>query len=136
MKKFLATALIAFNLAACEVSAPVIEHASENSIAIRYTAWDTVPTLTAEAIDIAIEHCKSYGLYANYRGVNVPNALSAEEVHIFVCEATKTDDNAVIAAQNQRYSDIYSAAMTSAALSGPTYTNCNTYGGYTSCTSY
>ena len=136
LKKFLAIALVTLNLAACEMSAPEISHASVNSIAIRYTAWGTVPTLTAEAIDIAVGHCRSHGLYANYRGVNVPNALSAEEVHVFVCEARKTDDNAVIAAQNQRYSDIYAASLASAAISGPTYTNCNTYGGTTSCTSY
>ncbi|WP_298559955.1 hypothetical protein [uncultured Aliiroseovarius sp.] len=136
MKKLLAIGLLSISLTACEMTAPEIEHASKHSIAIRYTAWDVVPTLSAEAIDIAVSHCKKYGLHANYRGANVPNALSAEEIHVFVCEPRKTDDNAVIAAQNKRYSDMYSASMTAAALAGPTYTNCSTYGYQTICTSY
>lgn len=130
-------------LSACETTAPVVERATPNVIAISYAAYSSTPTLTPEAIDLAIEHCKTQHMYANYRGATVPNALTAKEVHTFVCEATKTDDNAVIIAQNNQYSA--SAAQASDAVGAffnaydaakPTHTQCNTIGFQTNCTSY
>jgi hypothetical protein len=130
-------------LSACETTAPFIERATPNVIAISYEAYGATPTLTPEALDLAIEHCKKQGLYANYRGVTVPNALTAKEVHTFVCEASKTDDNAVIIAQNRQYSE--SSAQAAAAVGAffdaydaaqPTHTQCSTIGFQTNCTSY
>jgi hypothetical protein len=120
---------------------PVVEKATPNLISISYDAYGSTPTLSAEALDRAIEHCKAQGgLYANYRGVSVPNPLSAKEVHTFVCERTKTNDNAVIAAQNASYT---AAAVANAGLwadafeqSQPTQTQCTTFGSQTNCTSY
>lgn len=112
---------------------PVVQQATQNSISISYKAFDIVPTLTAEAINIAVEHCAANNLYANYRGVNVPSAFSSEEIHTFVCEPNKTDDAAVIIAQNQRYTELYQSTI---ATNTPTFTSCNTFGTYTSCTSY
>jgi hypothetical protein len=88
-------------------SAPITQFASENGIALRYSAYDSVPTLTAEAREIAIQHCAKYGKFANYRGGNSANLLTAEEVHQFVCENKKTDDSAMIAAQSKRPGHIF-----------------------------
>ncbi len=128
-------------VSACQPTEMMVEKATPNLISVSYQAYGTTPTLTPEAMDRAIEHCKAQGgLYANYRGVSVPNPLSAKEVHTFVCERTKTDDNAVIAAQNREYN---AAAAASAAIiadsfqpTSPTYTNCTTIGYQTNCTSY
>lgn len=130
-------------LTACQPTAPVVEKATANLISISYDAYGSVPTLTPAALDMAIEHCKKQGLFANYRGAGTPNPLSAKEVHTFVCERVKTDDNAVIIAQNQQYAA--SAAATSGAVDAffdgydratPTYTRCTTIGIQTNCTSY
>jgi hypothetical protein len=126
-------------VAACQVTAPVVEKATTNLIAISYDAYGSTPTLTPEALDLAIEHCKKQRLFANYRGANIPNPLTAKEVHTFVCERTKTDDNAVILAQNQQHATASNAV--DAFLDGynqarPTYTQCSTYGFQTNCTSY
>jgi len=40
---------------------PTIHFASANAIAIKYSAYDVLPTVTAEAIDMAVEHCKKHG---------------------------------------------------------------------------
>ena len=83
------------------------DYASENSISLRYSAYDSVPTLTSEARDAAIKHCAKYGKYANYQGGNAVNAMSTEEIHRFACEDRKTDDSAVIAGQSDRPSYIF-----------------------------
>ena len=130
-------------VAGCQPTPPVVQKATANVIAISYDAYGETPTLTPEALDMAIEHCKKQRLFANYRGVTVPNALAATEVHTFVCERTKTDDNAVIIAQNQQYAASSAAAADAvdAFFDGynqpqPTYTRCNTIGFQTTCTSY
>lgn len=87
--------------------APVQDYASENSISVRYSAYDSVPTLTSEARDMAIRHCAKYGKFANYQGGNSVNALSTEEIHRFACESKKTNDNIVIAGQSKRPSYIF-----------------------------
>jgi len=130
-------------VAGCQATAPVVEKATANLIAISYDAYGTAPTVTAAALDMAIEHCKKTGLFANYRGANSPNMLTTKETHTFVCEKTKTDDNAVIVAQNQQ-ALASSAAISNAAdafLDGynqarPTRTQCSTIGFQTNCTSY
>ncbi len=130
-------------VAACQVTAPVVEKATANLIAISYDAYGSTPTLTPEAFDLAIEHCKKQRLFANYRGVNIPNPLAAKEIHTFVCERTKTDDSAVIIAQNQQHAAASAAASNAvdAFFDGynqaqPTYTQCSTIGFQTNCTSY
>ncbi|WP_428516584.1 hypothetical protein [Roseovarius sp.] len=90
-------------LAGCmSPTSPVQEYASETSISLRYSAYDSVPTLTSEARDMAVRHCAQYGKHANYQGGNAANALTTEEIHRFACESKKTDDSAVIAGQSQR----------------------------------
>lgn len=128
-KRTLVSAALA--LCACVPTAPVADFASKNGIAIRYSAYDTVPTLTAEAREMAIQHCAKYGKHANYRGGNAVNAFTAEEIHQFACESTKTDDSAVIAAQSQRPS--YIEVPTYVA---PQQTTCTTTGHLTNCYSY
>lgn len=134
-------------LAACQPTAPVVDKATANLIAIRYDAYGSTPTLTPQALDLAIEHCKKQRLFANYRGATVPNPLATTEVHTFVCERVKTDDNAVIIAQNQQYAASSQAASSAvdAFFEGynanlnanrRTYTSCSTIGFQTNCTSY
>ena len=94
-------------VAACTPTAPVPDYASANSITLRYSAYDSVPTLTSEARDAAIKHCAKYGKYANYQGGNAVNAMSTEELHRFACEDRKTDDSAVIAGQSRRPATSY-----------------------------
>ncbi len=131
MKKLIFTGL-ALVLAACTTGTLTQEFASENGISLKYSAWDTVPTLTAEASDIATRHCATYGKFANYRGGNAVNALvSAEEVHKFACEKTKADDNAVIAAQSTRPDYVVVPVYSS-----PTQTSCTTAGASTNCVTY
>lgn len=97
---FSVAAAVALGLAACAPTAPVKDFTSQNGISLKYSAFDEIPTLTPEAQDMAIQHCAQYGKFANYRGANAPNPLTAEEVHRFVCEKMKTDDSEVIAAQS------------------------------------
>ena len=126
-------------VAACQVTPPVVEKATTNLIAISYDAYGSTPTITPEALDLAIEHCKKQGLFANYRGANIPNQLTAKEVHTFVCERTKTDDNAVIIAQNQQHataSNTVDAFLDGYKQAQPTYTHCSTIGFQTNCSSY
>lgn len=132
-------------LAGCQPTNPVIEKSTNNIIAISYNAYGSTPTLTPEAIDIAIEHCKKQSLFANYRGVTVPNPLGTKEVHTFACEQTKTDDSTVIIAQNEQYAaaaanavDAFVTGYNSATpiYTRPTYTTCNTIGLQTRCRSY
>ena len=74
-------------LTACNKSPsqPVIHFASENSIAIKYNAYDVIPTVTAEAIDIAVKHCKRYGKKMTVISSNQKNMNSPEEIHTFMC---------------------------------------------------
>lgn len=100
--------IFGFFLAGCVApTAPVEDYASENSISLRYSAYDSVPTLTSEARDMAIKHCAQYGKQANYQGGNAASALTAEEIHRFACEKHKTDDSLVIAGQSKRPSYIF-----------------------------
>lgn len=132
----------ALPLMGCMTTEPVVQTATPNLIAISYDAYGTTPTLLPQAIDLAIQHCRSQGgLYANYRGATSPNPLTAQEVHTFVCEATKTDDNAVIAAQNAEATAMAVAAAGMVAATtyrppSPVMTQCNTIGYQTICTSY
>ena len=124
-------------LAACQPTPPEVDYVSANVISISYEAYGTTPTLTPQAIDMAVEHCRAQGdKFANYRGVTVPNMFTAEEVHTFVCENTKTNDNAVIAAQNEQYMNAAIAASTPLYLPTSTSTTCTTIGYTTSCNSY
>jgi hypothetical protein len=132
--------IVAVGLSACQPTELTVLKATPNLISFSYKAYGSTPTLTADALDRAIEHCKAQGLYANYRGVTVPNPLAATEVHTFVCEGTKSDDGAVIAAQNAQYG---AAAAASAAIMAnsfdqpdPIQTQCTAVGQQTYCTSY
>ncbi|WP_412550815.1 hypothetical protein [Shimia sp. MIT910701] len=58
-------AITALGLAACTPTAPVQDFASKNGIALKYNAYDEIPTLTPEAQEMAIQHCAKYGKYAN-----------------------------------------------------------------------
>ena len=66
-------------------SKPTIHFASENSIAIKYHAYDMLPTVTAEAIDIAIKHCNKHGKGMKLVSSNAVNPYSTQEIHTFMC---------------------------------------------------
>lgn len=132
--KLLIGSIVAATLvSACAPTPAQQDYVSKNVISFKYSAYDAVPTLTAEAIDKATEHCAQYGKYANYKGGRAVNLYSTEEIHQFACEAKKTDDSAIIAQQSQRPDYIY---VPSVAVSTPTHTSCNTLGTFTNCTTY
>ncbi|MEO9572973.1 MAG: hypothetical protein ABJ360_02240 [Roseobacter sp.] len=120
-------------LAACAPSPAQQDYASPNVISFKYEAWDEVPTLTAEALDKAVQHCSQYGKYANYKGGSAVSVFSAEEIHQFACEDKKTDDSAIIAQQSKRPDYVY---LPSLSVTTPTHTSCNTMGTFTNCTTY
>jgi|TARA_B110000967_G_C18709342_1_gene471900 hypothetical protein len=70
----------------CSPSAPQITFASENTIEIKYSAYDYGPTVTAEAIDIAIKHCAKYNKGMRLISSNAASPYSTEEIHTFMCE--------------------------------------------------
>ncbi len=99
-------------VSACAPSNAVQDYASSNTVSFRYTAYDSVLTLTAEARDKAAQHCAQHGKHANYKGGNAVSPLSAEEIHTFACEDVKTDDSTVIAAQSERPDYVYVPVQT------------------------
>lgn len=73
-------------------SKPVIHYESENSIALKYHAYDVVPTVTAEALDMAIEHCKKYGKGMKLISSNAVSEFSTQEIHTFMCTNDLVDE--------------------------------------------
>ena len=63
----------------------MVQYASENSIAITYNAYDVIPTVTAQAIDMAVRHCQKYGKKMTLISSNQKNMNSPEEIHTFMC---------------------------------------------------
>ena len=89
MKKLLLllfSLLISSFLIGCSPSTPQITFASENTIEIKYNAFDIGPTVTAEAIDIAIKHCAQYNKGMRLVSSNAASLYSTEEIHTFMCE--------------------------------------------------
>ena len=64
---------------------PTIHFASANAIAIKYSAYDMLPTVTAEAIDMAVEHCKKHGKGMKLISSNAANSFTTQEIHTFMC---------------------------------------------------
>jgi hypothetical protein len=118
-------------VASCTTTAPTEEYASADGITLKYSAWDSVPTLTAAARTQAVQHCAKYGKFANYIGGNAVSPLTAEETHQFSCDVEKTDDSRVLAAQSQRPNYVPVPVINS-----PTQTRCTTIGITTSCSTY
>lgn len=89
-------------LVACSASPtkPIIHYASENTIAIRYSAFDTLPTLTAEAIDMAIEHCKKFDKGMKLVSSNAVSPFSSQEIHTFLCTNDFIDERIEVEVKN------------------------------------
>ena len=81
---FVLVALVAL-LSACAPTKPVVQYASENAITLKYSAYDIVPTVTPEAIEMAIEHCAKYGKSIKLMSSNAAHELSTQEIHTFMC---------------------------------------------------
>ncbi len=93
MKYFVVSWLIAFALAGCGgPGKPKIHFASENSIALKYSAWDLTPTVTAEALDMAISHCASHGKGMKLVSSNAVSMYTSEEIHTFMCTNDLVDE--------------------------------------------
>ena len=58
----------------------------ENTISLKYSAYDIVPTVSAEAIDMAIKHCAKYGKGMKYIQGTAASLYSTQELHTFMCE--------------------------------------------------
>jgi len=66
---------------------------SENTIEIVYSAYDIKPTVTAEAIDIAVKHCEKHGKGFKYVSGNALNVMtSTKEIHTFLCTNDHVDE--------------------------------------------
>ena len=72
-------------------SKPVIHYASENSIAIKYQAYGAIPAVTAQAIDMAIEHCNKHGKGMKLVGSH-DSVYTHTEIHTFMCTNDLTDE--------------------------------------------
>jgi hypothetical protein len=81
---FVSSVLI--GIAGCSPSKPQITFASENTIELKYSAYDYGPTVTAEAIDMAIKHCAKYNKGMRLISSNAASPYSTEEIHTFLCE--------------------------------------------------
>ena len=93
MKHVLLLGALAFTLAACmSPSKPKVHFPSENSIAITYSAYDIVPTVTAEALDMAIKHCEKHGKGMKLVSSRALNSLTTQELHTFMCTNDFTDE--------------------------------------------
>ena len=84
MKKLLPMALLVF-VSGCMPTKPIVHYASENTFAVKYSAYDTLPTVTAEAIDMAVNHCAKYGKGMKLVSSNAVNGLTTLEIHTFMC---------------------------------------------------
>jgi hypothetical protein len=93
MKNILMLGLLGFALSACmSPTKPEVHFASENSIAIKYSAYDIVPTVTAEALDMAIKHCEKHGKGMKLVSSGALNSLTTQELHTFMCTNDFTDE--------------------------------------------
>ena len=72
-------------LMSCTPSKPIVHFASENTIAIKYHAFDRLPTVTAEAIDMAIKHCNKHGKGMKLVSSNAADGFTTAEIHTFMC---------------------------------------------------
>ena len=78
--------LVLIGLTACfSPSKPIIHFASENSIALKYSAYDALPTVTAEALDMAVKHCEKHGKGMKLVSSNAANLYTTTEIHTFMC---------------------------------------------------
>ncbi len=62
-----------------------MHYASENTISIKFSAYNYVPSVIAEEIDMAIRHCSSYGKGIKLVSSNAVSTYSTEETHTFLC---------------------------------------------------
>ena len=86
MKKLLILLFVSSTLIGCSPTTPRITFASENTISLQYSAFDMGPTVTAEAIDMAIKHCAKYNKGMRFISSNAASLYSTEEIHTFMCE--------------------------------------------------
>jgi hypothetical protein len=77
---------ISIFLIGCSPTTPKVTFASENTISLQYSAFDIGPTVSAEAIDMAIKHCAKYNKGMRLISSNAANLYSTEEIHTFMCE--------------------------------------------------
>ena len=99
MKRCVITLLICLAVLGCGVQTetePGISFKSENIISL---ASHGKISPSAKIYDMAINHCKSYGLYANYKSLDA--GLWGPATYTFTCEKKKADDALVIAAIKQ-----------------------------------
>lgn len=94
MKYVVLSGMIAFALTGCMgPSKPQIHFASENSISLKYSAYGFNPTVTAEALDMAISHCASHGKGMKLVTSNaMDGGLTAREMHTFMCTNDLVDE--------------------------------------------
>lgn len=88
---------VAITLAGCGAGTHTTLNSSNKGIVISYDAYGMTPTLTADAKQMAVNHCASYYKDAQYIGWEVPNPLLTKENHGFECVEREIDSNALLA---------------------------------------
>ena len=119
---------------------PVVSFKSNNIISLELPGKGNP---TAKVYDVAINHCKKFNLFANYKSVD-HDFWNAKNTHTFACEQTKTDDALTIAAIQQEKANRDAELVKGltlmnlgASISNPAstrlQTTCTTYGNTTTC---
>ena len=144
MKKLFASLLFVSTLLGCgsvQDMEPVVSYKSKNIISLELHGKGTP---TAKVYDAAINHCKKFNLFANYKSVDHDFWKGQKNTHTFACEQTKTDDALTIAAIQQQQANRDAELVQSltllnlgAAISNPAptrlQTTCTTFGNTTTC---
>ena len=90
--KFALVVLFSVFLAACAPTTPKIRYAGENAIELVYSAYGSSPTLTGEAIDMAIEHCAKHGKGMKHVSSSAISEFTTQEIHTFMCTNDFVDE--------------------------------------------
>ena len=97
LKKIFLMFTLPIFLVACNPTKPNVYYASENTISLQYNAYDVKTTVSAEAIDMAADHCKKYG--KGFKLVeSSASAFTTQETHTFLC--TNVDERIEIKVKN------------------------------------
>jgi hypothetical protein len=88
---------VVITLVGCGAGTHTALNSSKNGIVISYDAYGMVPTLTADAKQMAIKHCASYYKDAQYIGWEIPSPLLTKENHGFECVEREIDSNVLVA---------------------------------------
>ena len=84
--------LVCAGMSACGgPTKPEVHYSSENSISLKYHAFAMRPTVSGEAIDMAIKHCQKHGKGMKLVSSEPLDGITTRELHTFMCTNDFTD---------------------------------------------